>query len=69
MNSKNMNSKKIMIYSAAALGIIVLLKILVAISWKLIIISVVGLGLWLMVDKIIKPRYHKWLAIEHVKFD
>jgi ABC-type bacteriocin/lantibiotic exporter with double-glycine peptidase domain len=62
-----MNSKKIMTYSIALLAAIIVLKIMVSISWKLILISLFGLGLWFLVDKVIKPQIKKWQELEILK--
>lgn len=55
-----MNNKKIIYYSIAILAAIVVLKIMVAISWKLILFSLIGLGIWFLMDKIIKPQMKKY---------
>ncbi len=54
-----MDTKKMMYYSVAALAVIILLKIMVAISWKLIMLSLIGLGSWYLIDKVIKPQMKK----------
>lgn len=64
-----MNSKNIMMYSFAALAVVILLKIMVAISWKLILLSLIGLGAWFVFNRFIRPKYLKWRAIENLKFD
>ncbi|RKZ90301.1 MAG: hypothetical protein DRQ43_11470 [Gammaproteobacteria bacterium] len=57
-----MNKKKIMIYAIAVLAAIIILKIIVAISWKLILLSLIILAAWFTIDKIIKPKIkHKLL--------
>ena len=54
-----MNAKQMMYYSIIVLAVIIMLKFLVAISWKIIVFSVIGLTLWYLVDKIIKPQIKK----------
>jgi hypothetical protein len=55
-----MDTKKMMYYSVAALAVIILLKIMVAISWKLIMLSLIGLGAWFLIDKVVKPQIKKY---------
>jgi len=46
-----MNTKKIMIYAIAALAAIIILKIIVAISWKLILLSLIILAIWFVFEQ------------------
>jgi ABC-type bacteriocin/lantibiotic exporter with double-glycine peptidase domain len=64
-----MNSKKIMRYLIIALVMIVLLKIMVAMSWKFILFSVMGATLWLLLDQWIKPTLKKRFSIENLTFN
>ncbi len=55
MNNK-MNTKKLISYAIIALVAIIILKVVIAISWKLILLSLFILLGWLTFDKIIKPK-------------
>lgn len=63
---KKIDSKKVMYYSMAVLAVVILLKLLVAISWKLIFLSLAGLGVWFVFGKIIKPKFNKWRELEQL---
>lgn len=54
-----MAKKKIISYAIIALATIIILKIIIAISWKLILLSLFILGVWFTIDKIIKPQLKK----------
>ncbi len=51
-----MNTKKLISYAIIALVAIIILKIVIAISWKLILLSLFILVGWLVFDKIIRPK-------------
>jgi len=51
-----MNTKKIMTYAIVALAAIIILKIIVAISWKLIILSLIILVIWFAFDQNLIPK-------------
>ena len=51
-----MNTKKIIIYAISALAAIIILKIIVAISWKLILLSLIILAIWFAFDQNLVPK-------------
>jgi len=59
-----MNTKKILLYAIAALAAIIIVKIIVAISWKLILLSIIILVGWFTIDKVIKPKMKNKLFIK-----
>ena len=59
-----MNTKKILLYAIATLAAIIIVKIIVAISWKLILLSIIILVGWFTIDKVIKPKMKNKLFIK-----
>ncbi|MCK5697548.1 MAG: hypothetical protein KAI02_05255 [Gammaproteobacteria bacterium] len=62
-----MNTKKLIIYAIVALVAIIILKIIIVVSWKLILFSLMILVGWLVFDNIIKPRMKNNKSFMNIK--